>query len=228
MPAQRPWLLVVAAPREVRAALDALSPGRDIPDPWDLLKVEGCHLVRSGVGKAAAAGATARWYDPGLYEGVISLGLGGSLPNSGLEIGSVVLADPSRFADEGVRTPEGFLPLHQLGFGEDTPDTSPDPKSRAALTPLCDQVGPVATVSACSGTDADADAIFARTGAIAEAMEGAACALAARRIDHYARFAEMRVISNRTGDRQNQGWDLDGSLHRLNLVLGPLLEALRA
>lgn len=190
--------------------------------------MDRCHLVRSGVGKAAAAGATARWYDPGLHAGVISLGLGGSLPHSGLGIGSVVLADPSRFADEGVRTPEGFLPLVRLGFGEDTPDTSPDPKSLELLSPLCGRVGPVATVSSCSGTDADADAVFARTDAIAEGMEGAACGMAARRLAPHARFAEVRIISNRTGDREYQGWDLEGSLNRLSLIIGPLLDALKA
>jgi hypothetical protein len=58
-------------------------------------------------------------------------------------------------------------------------------------------------------------------------MEGAACAMVARRVNPQARFAEIRVISNRTGDRQNQGWDLEGSLRRLTTVLGPMLDALR-
>jgi futalosine hydrolase len=219
-------LLIVAAPREVRAVLDVLDPGRAVPDPWKPLKGDGWELVRSGVGKAAAAGATARWYDPARHAGVLSLGLGGSLPNSALRVGDVVLADPSRFADEGVRTPDGFLPLHFLGFSEDAPDTEPDTESRRVLTAVVDRVGPIATVSACSGTDADAEAVAARTGAIAEAMEGAACALAARRTNPGGRFAEVRVISNRTGDRKNQGWDLDGSLGKLTAVLGPILDAL--
>lgn len=226
MPAQRPWLLIVAAPREARAVLDALEPTESVPDPWKLLSRPRWELVRSGVGKSSAAGATARWYDPDRHAGVLSLGLGGSLPSSALRVGDVVLADPSRFADEGVRTPDGFLGLADLGFGGDAPDSPPDAESRALLAQLADRVGPIATVSACSGTDADADAVAARTGAIAEAMEGAACGLSARRINPAARFAEVRVISNRTGDRQNQGWDLEGALARLTAVLGPVLDAL--
>jgi futalosine hydrolase len=220
-------LLIVAAPREVRAALDALDPGKPVPGPWQPIMGDRWELVRSGVGKAAAAGATARSYDPERHAGVMSLGLGGYFPNSGLRVGDVVLADPSRFGDEGVRTPEGFLPLEKLGFGGDAPDTPPDPASRAALAPLVTRIGPVATVSACSGTDADADDTASRSEAIAEAMEGAACAMVARRVNPQARFAEIRVISNRTGNRQNQGWDLEGSLRRLTTVLGPMLDALR-
>jgi len=226
MPAQQPWLLIVAAPREVRAALDALDPSRPTPESWELVRLERCHLVRSGVGKAAAAGATARCYQPDTHAGVLSIGLAGSLPGSDLQIGDVVLADPSRFGDEGVRLLGYFCPLDRLGFGTDAADTAPDGTTCRALAQLVRRVGPVATVSACSGTDQDARELAERTGAIAEAMEGAACGLAARRINPAARFAEVRVISNRTGAREHQGWDLEGSLQTLSLVLGPVLNAL--
>lgn len=228
MLAQRPWLLIVAAPREIRAVLDAVRPGSTPPESWESFETDGMMLVRAGVGKSAAAGATARWYDPERHAGVLSFGIGGALPRASLRVGDVVLADPSVFADEGVRTDGGFLTLDQIGFGSDAPATAPDPDSRAALAGLVDRIGPVATVSACSGTDAEAAAIVARTGAIAEAMEGAACAMAVRRIHPAARFAEIRVISNQTGDRDKQAWDLDGALARMAEVLGPILQALRS
>lgn len=227
MPDSRPWLIAVSAPREVRAALDALAPHAEMPPVWGIVRVDGGVIVRCGVGKASAAGAVARWYDPGTHAGVLNVGVAGTLPGTDLPVGSVVLADPSVFADEGVRTPGGFLGLDRIGFGEDAPATPPDPASRAALVPLVDRVGPVATVSACSGADDAALGVAARTGGIAEAMEGAACGLVARRVSPEARFAELRVISNRTGDRERQGWDLDGALRRLTRVLGPALSALR-
>lgn len=183
-------------------------------------------LVRSGVGKWAAAGATARWYDPDRHAGVLSIGIGGALPGSGLELGAAVLADPSLMADEGVDTPQEFLSLADMGFGEDAAPVRPDPASLEVLRPLVDRVGPVATVSVCSGRDDRARAIAERTGAIAEAMEGAAAGMAARRIRPDARFAEIRVISNTTGDRGKQVWDLDLALARLGVVLGPCLDAL--
>jgi futalosine hydrolase len=229
MPAQRPWLVVVAAPREFEAVLRAPGlglAGQKPPETWGCVDAERAAIVRSGVGKAAAAGATARWYDPTRHGGVLSVGVGGALPGSGLGIGDAVLADPSVPGDDGVRTPDGFLSLGDIGFGADAAPVHPDGPSRRVLTSLVDRVGPVATVSAGSGTDGLAAEIAARTGAVVEAMEGYACGLAARRIDPDARFAEVRVVSNTTGDRAAQRWDLDAALGRLRALLGPVLDAL--
>ena len=91
------------------------------------------------------------------------------------------------------------------------------------LKPLCDATGPVATVSTCSGTDSLAAAVQTRTGAVVEAMEGAAVALVARRLD--IPCGELRVVSNTTGDRPNQQWDIRGALDRLGAVIGRLAAA---
>jgi futalosine hydrolase len=230
MTAQRPWLVIVAAPKEFSAVARAmgLPDHAEIPDPWGAVPTPAGLLLRTGVGKAAAAAATARWYDPERHAGVLNLGVAGATPGTSLKPGGVVLADPSLFGDEGVRTPDGFDDLAAIGFGADAPPAAPDPASRAALMPLADRAGPVATVSSCSGTDAAAADLAARTGAIAEAMEGAGVALAARRINPAARFAEVRVISNRTGDRAGQGWDLAAALAALTDVTGRCLRALHA
>jgi futalosine hydrolase len=71
----------------------------------------------------------------------------------------------------------------------------------------------IATVSTCSGTNALAREIVTRTGAEVEAMEGAAVGLVASRLG--VGFAEVRVISNTTGDRGSQQWDLPGALAAL-------------
>lgn len=227
MALQRPWLLMIAAPKEVRAVLDGMGISTPVPEPWALLPLTpGADLVRCGVGKSAAAGAVARWFDPDHHAGVLSVGIAGALPGSWLELGAAVLAEPSVFADEGVLTPKGFLSLERMGFGADAPPTHPDPGVRQAWTGLVDAVAPVATVSVCSGTDALAHEVAARTGAKAEAMEGAACGMAARRIDPQARFAELRVISNTTGNRDRQVWDLGLALARLSEVIGPALRAI--
>jgi futalosine hydrolase len=85
------------------------------------------------------------------------------------------------------------------------------------------RTGVIATVSTCSGTDARAAAIAQRTGAIAEAMEGAAVALAALRIGGPGfPVLEVRAISNTTGDRPRQRWDLEAGfagLRRIGVVL---------
>lgn len=223
----RPWLVVVAAPKEARAVLEALGVDAPPPEPWTPLRAGSLALVvRSGVGKSAAAGATARCFDPKEHAGVLCVGIAGALPR-GPGLCDAVLATPSLFGDEGVFTPNGYLTLDHLGFSDDISETHPDQGVVDAWRGLIDRAGPIATVSSCSGTDAAAASLVTRTGAVVEAMEGAACALAARRIDPYARFAELRVISNTTGDRDRQRWDLDGALARLGDIVPEALERLR-
>ena len=86
-------------------------------------------------------------------------------------------------------------------------------------------IGPIATVATCSGTDAAAAEVARRTGAVAEAMEGAAVVHAARRLR--TRAIELRVISNTTGDRPAQRWDLTGALSALGDAADGALDLLR-
>jgi futalosine hydrolase len=56
-------------------------------------------------------------------------------------------------------------------------------------------------------------------------MEGAAVVHAARRLGVSA--IELRVISNTTGDRDNQEWDLAGAMAALGRSVGEAIAALR-
>jgi futalosine hydrolase len=123
----------------------------------------------------------------------------------------VILAEACRLADDGLALPDRFLTQTDMGFpaveqlGESFPT---DPAWRRALAPLADRIGVVATVSTCSGADAQAAEIAYRTnGALAEDMESAAVGLVAARLG--VPFACLRVVSNHTGDREAQRWDLD-------------------
>lgn len=207
------WLVCVASPREcgvVRAGLD--------PERFD--------VCETGVGKAAAAAATALAFDAGVHAGVISLGIGGALPGSALDLGDVVVGERAVFADEGLLAPDGFTTVDAMGFPP--PGSSgggayrTDEALRSRLAPLAKGVGAIATVSTCSGTDALAREVARRSGALVEAMEGAgvalACALLGRRHQIVVAFAEVRIVSNTTGDRAAQRWDLDGALARLGAI----------
>lgn len=87
---------------------------------------------------------------------------------------------------------------------------------------------PIATISTCSGTDDLARQIGERTEAGAEAMEGAAIRqicdrMSARRQrvelpDSHIAFAELRVVSNTTGDRDKQIWNMPLALERLREI----------
>src|SRR5215468_11066936 len=95
----RRWLLAVAAPVEARAVLDGRGSARPAGGAqaatpgvrWTCIPAgDGLDMVVTGVGKANASAAVARAFDPARHAGVLSLGIGGSLPGSGLEIGEVV------------------------------------------------------------------------------------------------------------------------------------------
>ncbi len=222
--APRRALVAVAAPSEARAALSALGAPDDLArKEWQRHRLgDRFDLVVTGVSKANAAGAVARVLDATEHAAVISVGVAGALPGSGLGIGKVVLSESSVFADDGLDTPEGFRGCAAIGFpvcaGGDSAPVAPE--LLEALGPLADSRGPVATVSTCSGTDAIARAVRERTDALAEGMEGAAVGLVAERLG--IPFAELRVISNTTGDRSRQQWDLPLALRGLASLIGRL------
>lgn len=181
----------------------------------------GIATVVSGVGRVNAAIATTlalvgRRQSPL----VISAGICGALPgDSGLAIGDLVIGDRSVYAEEGILRPEGFESIEAMGFplARFVIDNAIAAEGSAlewmqSIEPTA-RVGAIATVATCSGTDRQAEEISRRTGTIAEAMEGAAvlhaaCALGAPAV-------EVRSVSNTTGHRERQQWDLDGAFSRL-------------
>lgn len=233
MPTGRPQLLlVVAAPIEygavVRGVVGESAPIPDSIPYWTPIRLDpAIEIVLSGVGKANAAGATARALDSMRHAAVLSLGIAGALPKDPvLALCSVVAASACAFADEGLASPEGFTDLSAMGFpiGDFSgPSVPVDLQVRQLLRSLADVEGVVATVSTCSGTDALAAEVVRRTGAAAEGMEGAAVALVAHRLG--VPMGELRVISNTTGDRSRQVWEMKPALARLADVAGRVVRA---
>lgn len=207
------------------------------PSPWSIERIApNVDLLVTGVGKVNAAAAIATMLDPRRHAGVLSLGIAGILPHDGtpLSIADVVVASAMRYPDEGLDTPDGYCSLARMGFPHGPFDdglglTATPTWSRllherltailgdhADAPPPRVYLAPIATVSTCSGTDALAHQVVARTNAIAEGMEGAAaCQVAAW---HALNFAEVRVLSNTTGDRTRQQWDMKRSLAMLGRV----------
>ncbi|MDX9910955.1 MAG: futalosine hydrolase [Phycisphaerales bacterium] len=158
-------------------------------------------------------------------------------------VGRPVFASHSVMGDEGLLEPAHAAPrfttIDAMGFPAVppapgmTPETPPDPRrpaspalasallsrlTRAGLDPLR---GTIATISTCSGTDAGAREVVRRTGAIAEAMEGAAIAQVCAMLS--VPFVELRVISNTTGDRAAQHWDMPRAKETLERVARAIL-----
>lgn len=224
--AGRTLLLAVAAPVEVRGVFAGLErPDMPVPSLWGVARVhEKTHVLYTGVSKANAAGALGcvlGGTHP--YGAVLSVGIAGALPGpNALRVGQSVVATACVFADEGVVTSGGFQTIESMGFPLDPSLDSggalpTDPSLQQLFRSVIDVAGPVATVSTCSGTDSLAREVRERTGAIAETMEGAALALVARR--RGVRFCEVRTISNLTGERSAQAWDIPGAVGRLSDIV---------
>ena len=231
------WLIAVAAPRELDALLRAAKVDGKGRSKWSCFGInEWFDGVWTGVGKANAAGAVARVLDPSRHLGVLSIGIAGALPGSGVKVGDVICADRSVFVDEGIETPAGWISTEQMGFGafEDSEQENAsdrhrhDPELVRWLSGLArgvgaTHIGPIACVSTCAGTDRRAQWVRSTSGALGEAMEGAAVSLSAMNTDRALLTGELRVVSNTTGDRETQHWDLDGALDRLGDVFGRLI-----
>ena len=220
-------LIVVAVDREADAVRSAI----------DDAGLDGrVAVLSSGVGRVNAAVAVTRTLlrrsEP--PAAVLNAGVAGSLPSADpLEIGDTVIAAASVYHEEGLIHEQGFSDLADMGFpllhgaeGNRLP-ANPFLASAAVGSLPHAALGVVATVATCSGTDAHAAEVRHRSRAMAEAMEGAAVLHAAALMRVPA--LEIRTISNTTGDRGRQRWDLEHALSRLRqdlaAGLGHLLEA---
>jgi len=184
-------------------------------------------VVSGGIGRTnAAASTTESILRHGPFSAVVNAGVAGVLPGGKLAIGDTVVASACVYAEEGLVTPAGFADMAAMGFSLGDFQGNAVPVDDRLLSRLAGlfHTGAIATVATCSGTDAAAETVARRTGAVAEAMEGAAVVHAARRLGVPA--IELRVISNTTGDRENQEWDLAGALAALGRSVSEALAAL--
>ncbi|MEU8252876.1 futalosine hydrolase [Micromonospora inaquosa] len=205
-------LLVVTA---VPAEADAVRAG---------LTDRSVTVTPIGVGPAIAGAATARLLALAEaagrpYRAVISAGVAGGFTGRA-EVGDTVLGTASIAADLGAESPDGFIPVDELGMppallgaGSSVPV---DPGLLAALRAALPTAttGPVLTVSTVTGTTASTDQLRRRhPEAVAEAMEGYGVAVAAAQAG--LPFAELRTISNPIGPRDRDAWRLREALAAL-------------
>ncbi|NUL11598.1 futalosine hydrolase [Streptomyces lunaelactis] len=202
---------------------------RPIPPPGATPRPPSAHtpvvdVLAAGVGPAAAAAGTATALALDTYDLVVSAGIGGGFrPHA--PIGSVVVADAIVAADLGAETPDGYLPVDELGFGRSTHRPPGELAARIAKT-LNSLYAPVLTVSTVTGTAARAAELSARhPRAAAEAMEGFGVAEAAAA--HALPVLEIRAISNAVGPRDRAAWRIGQALDALRYafqLLTPVLE----
>ncbi|MEU5786204.1 futalosine hydrolase [Micromonospora purpureochromogenes] len=168
-----------------------------------------------GVGPAVAGAVTARLLTLAEaagrpYRAVVSAGIGGGFAGR-VAVGATVLGTRSVAADLGAESPEGFIPVDELGMPPELlgggPTVDADPELLAALCAALPEavVGAVLTVSTVTGTAASTRALADRhPDAVAEAMEGYGVAVAAAHAG--LPFAELRTVSNPIGPRDRGAW----------------------
>jgi len=160
-------------------------------------------LLRTGVGPVNAAHALTAHLARERPRVVVACGVGGAYPGGGLEPLDVACAESETYADLGSESPEGFLDMERLGLP--VIDRQPPLFNRLPLSvfPVARRV-PFATRTTCTGTDAVAREMAARTGAAVESMEGAAVVHVCLRAG--VPVGEVRGVSNRVGDRDRAAW----------------------
>jgi len=217
-----PVVIAAAVESELSALVAVLAGGQSVRVGRALSAyagtLDGCAtlLLATGMGKVLAAASLAAVLERETAAGVLSVGVGGAYPGTDLAVGALALASEEILADDGVEQPGGFAGCEAIGIplvaglpGNRIPlDERLVARARAQLLErgLAVAVGPFATVSTCSGTDARAARQRERWGALVESMEGAALAAVARR--YRTPFLELRAISNPCGDRDLAKWDL--------------------
>ena len=173
-------------------------------------------LSHGGIGQVNMAIQLTRLLTVHTPTAVLLCGCGGSYPDSGLQIGSLALAKSETFGDLGVATTAEFIPLDQLNLPQN-PQLAPVIRHSFPLASdwlnwaqkiLPEAVyGTFVTVNCCSGNPDLSMELQQRCGGICENMEGAAVAQVCAEFD--LPLLELRGISNPTGTRDPQQWDLE-------------------
>lgn len=181
----------------------------------------GLDVAVSGIGAVNAALATAELIARTAPDLVVNVGIAGAYPDSGLRVGDLVVSSEMTYGALGAADDERFLDLHALGFPllpgihNRLPAWEGSVTLARALGAAC---GPILTVETVTGSAAAAHALQARwPGALAEGMEGAGAAHAARRAG--VPCVELRGVSNAVGPRDRAAWDIPAAVGAVHAAL---------
>nr|ABV27326.1 MTA/SAH nucleosidase [Chloracidobacterium thermophilum] len=225
-----PLLVVTATATEIRDALanwDTLP--RSCLPVGEIIGVSSrVWVLVTGVGAIRAAVATALALQGQPFGALLHVGFGGAYPASGLRVGTLVTAASECDPQAGIITPDGYRDLSGLGF----PLTTAFPNRIVFDSPWADWVArqvapaprlPFATVQCCSGTNAASETMQSRAEAAVENMEGLAVAWTAEQFG--VPYAALRAISNMTGDRDRQQWNVPVAQAALAQAVSAILAA---
>ncbi|PYE55897.1 futalosine hydrolase [Deinococcus yavapaiensis] len=181
-------------------------------------------LYVSGIGSVNAALATMRAIEREHPDLVVSTGIGGAYPSSGLQPGDVAISSEIVYGALGAMDGARFLDLAELGFplvGE-MHNRLPVWQGAASWASRANAAfGPLLTLETVTGDDEIALVLERRfPGALTEGMEGAGVAHAALLAGVAA--VEVRGVSNMVGRRDRSSWRLPEALDAVKGTLARL------
>src|ERR1700733_7760561 len=171
-------------------------------------------LLITGVGMVATAFALGRHLATNKYDLAVSLGIAGSFDRS-IGIGEVIEITQDTLAELGAEDDRKFLPIGDLGFGEDT--FYPSIKL-ADLYNLFNNFNlknaAAITVNTVHGNEASIEKVAARLNPQLESMEGAAFFYACKQMN--VPCLQIRAVSNYVEKRNRDNWNIALAIKNLN------------
>ena len=185
--------------------------------PW-FVGAMGEHMVTlgvTGVGVVAAATTLGAFCGIARPDLMVMLGSAGSLPDSGLRVGDMVVSETEILAELGVVAGPGIGDARRMQLPSLMREIHLDPSLSSRLLDHAMAMGKAAYGRSLTVVGASANGDHARDRAttfraLAENMEGYAVALSGHRFG--IPTAEIRGISNQAGDRDKSRWDFKKAL----------------
>jgi len=181
-------------------------------------------FVVTGIGPALTSYLLTKQIKENSYDFAINTGIAGSF-STNFPVGSVAHIITDEFADLGTPTPSGFSTVFEMGFG----DKNKFPFSNGKLHNLDAQksfpninTASAITVSTITSTDEVAKKRYTKHNAELESMEGASFFLVC--LSENIPCAQIRSISNYTGNRDKSRWDIEKALNSLTEVFPSVLK----
>ncbi len=179
-------------------------------------------VLITGVGMVATAFALGRHLASNQYDLVVNLGIAGSFDKN-IPLGSVLEITKDTFAELGAENDNEFLPIGQLGFGEDT---------YYPFCPLGELLGFSAiskvnqataiTVNTVHGNEGTIEKVMKRLNPQLESMEGAAFFYACREMN--VPCLQIRAVSNYVEKRNRENWNIGLAIKNLNTFAAEFLK----
>lgn len=150
-------------------------------------------------------------------DSILNIGIAGAYPNSGFEIGDIVMGSSEVFGDIGFELPDspGFQPLSSTPMGKPYSISFELYPGGWRHPTVQLKYGAGCTVNCCTGTDATGRLREKLLGVQFETMEGAAVAMVGRM--NSLPVTEIRAISNIAGRRDMRPENIKLALERLTL-----------